>query len=67
MEAALRAVESERAIAEAERVTLTAEIEELRSRARIVRVASQRLGMKLPEDSDIVFLQVQSPTIEVTP
>lgn len=67
MEAALRAVESERAIAEAERVTLTAEIEELRSRARIVRVASQRLGMKLPEDSDIVFLQVQSPTIEMTP
>jgi hypothetical protein len=67
MEAALRAVESERAIAEAERITLTAEIEELRSRARIVRVATDRLGMKLPADSDIVFLQVQSPVERVVP
>jgi cell division protein FtsL len=67
MEAALRALESERAIAEAERVTLTAQIEELRSRARVVRVATERLGMKLPADSDIVFLQVQSPVDEVVP
>jgi cell division protein FtsL len=67
MEAALRAVESERAIAEAERVTLTAEIEELRSRARVIRVATERLGMKLPADSDIIFLQVQSPVDEVVP
>lgn len=65
MEAALRSVESERAIAEAERVSVTARIEELRSRARVVRVATERLGMKLPEDSDIIFLQVQSPVDEV--
>ncbi len=67
MESALRSIEAERALVEAERVTLTARIEELRSRARVVRVATDRLGMKLPEDSDIVFLQVQAPAEEVAP
>lgn len=65
MEAALRAVESQRALAEAERVTHTARIEELRSRARVVSVARERLGMKVPDDGDIVFLQVQAPVGEV--
>ena len=67
MEASLRSIEAERAIVEAERITLTARIEELRSRARVVRAASDRLGMKLPEDSDIIFLQVQAPAERVAP
>lgn len=60
MEIALRAIEIERGIAEAERVTVTAQVEELRSRARVLRVGRERLGMRLPEDQDIVFLRVGS-------
>lgn len=56
LERGLRALESERVIAEAEAVELVRRVEELRSRARIVRVARDRLGMHLPEDEEIVFL-----------
>lgn len=56
LERALGETEAERAIAEAERVDLVRRVEELRSRARIVRVARERLGMHLPADSEIVFL-----------
>ena len=62
-ERALRALEADRAIAEAERIESLRRIEELRSRARIVRVASERLGMHVPEDSEIVFL----PRVEQWP
>jgi cell division protein FtsL len=60
LEEQLRALEQERAVAEAERVEATRRIEELRSRARIVRVARERLGMHLPADGEIVFLPVSS-------
>ena len=63
MERSLRAVEAERAIAEAERITAMRRIEELRGRARVVRVARERLGMHLPADSEIIFL----PATEVLP
>jgi pyruvate kinase len=56
MERVLRETEVERGIAEAERVASIRRIEELRSRARIVRVARDRLGMHLPQDREIVFL-----------
>lgn len=56
LERELRRLEADRAIAEAERVELVRRVEELRSRARIVRVARTRLGMHLPEDDEIVFL-----------
>ena len=46
------------ALTEAERVELVRRIEELRSRARVVRVARERLGMHLPSDDEIVFLPV---------
>lgn len=42
--------------AEAERVELVRRIEQLRSRARIVKVARTRLGMHIPTDREIVFL-----------
>ena len=57
-ERAVRELETDRALAEAERIELTRRIEELRSRARIVRVAGERLGMHLPQDHEIVFLPV---------
>lgn len=56
LERGLRSLESERVIAEAEAVELVRRVEELRSRARIVRVARDRLGMHLPDDEEIVFL-----------
>jgi cell division protein FtsL len=56
MERALRSLESQRVLAEADRVASHRRIEELGSRARIVRVARDRLGMHLPEDREIVFL-----------
>lgn len=56
LERQLRETEAEHAMAEAERVNLMRRVEELRSRARIVRVARERLGMHLPADSEIVFL-----------
>ena len=56
MEQALRSLEAERSIAEAERIESMRLIEELRSRARIVRVATDRLDMHVPEDSEIVYL-----------
>jgi cell division protein FtsL len=56
LERELRETETEHAIAEAEAVELVKQVEELRSRARIVRVARERLGMHLPGDAEIVFL-----------
>lgn len=56
LEEELRATDARRAMAEAERVELVRRIEQLRSRARIVRVARERLGMHLPTDREIVFL-----------
>ena len=58
VEREVRDLENERAKTEAERIELTRRIEELRSRSRIVRVASDRLGMHLPGDDEIVFLPI---------
>lgn len=58
LEREVRELETARAMKETERVELTRRIEQLRSRSRIVRVARERLGMHLPEDSEIVFLPV---------
>jgi hypothetical protein len=58
MEGTLRELEVDRGIAEAERVAALRRVEELRGRARIVRVARERLGMRVPRDSEVVFLPV---------
>lgn len=59
-ERALRELETDRSILESERVAAERRIEELRSRARVVRVARERLGMHLPSDDEILFLPVGS-------
>ncbi len=59
MEQALRELEAQRAIAEADRVTTARRVEELRSRRRILRVARERLGMHVPSDGEIIFLPVE--------
>ena len=56
LEGSLRDLQSQTAIAETEQVELVRRIEELRSRSRILRVARDRLGMRLPEDGEIVYL-----------
>ncbi|HET7275151.1 MAG TPA: hypothetical protein VFI91_08205 [Longimicrobiaceae bacterium] len=56
MEAAARETQGETAVLEAERIRITRRIEELRSRARVVRVARERLGMHLPTSDEIIFL-----------
>ena len=52
----VRALEGERAIAEAERLELETRIQSLQSRARIVRAARERLRMHLPADSEVVLV-----------
>jgi hypothetical protein len=59
MERALRATETDRGIAEAERVSASRRVEELRGRSRIVRVARDRFGMYLPQDREIIFLPLE--------
>ncbi len=56
LERALHELQDERAIVEAERVQLERRILALSSRARVVRLARERLGLYLPADTQIVFL-----------
>lgn len=48
-------------LAESERGELLRDIQHLESRARIVADARERLGMRLPEGSEIVLLSVRAP------
>jgi cell division protein FtsL len=52
----IRELEGERAVAEAARLELQTRIQSLQSRARVVRVARERLGMHLPADSEVVLV-----------
>lgn len=56
LETALRNLETRRALLASERVELDRSIETLRSRARVVRVARERLGMHVAVGDEIVFL-----------
>lgn len=52
----IRELEGERAVAEAARLELQTRIQSLQSRARVVRVARERLDMHLPADSEVVLV-----------
>lgn len=56
LESALRQLETEREMAEAEKVLHEQSIQRLQSRARMVQVARDRLGMRLAVGDEIVFL-----------
>jgi cell division protein FtsB len=58
----LSALRSELSAAEAERVEVANRIQALQTRARITRVASQRLGMHVARDEEIVMLPVPATT-----
>lgn len=57
---ALDEVRQTRAILEAERSMLVHRIQRLESRARIVAVAQERLGMHMPSGSEIVILSLDA-------
>ena len=65
----IRSLEGERAVAEAARLELETRIQALQSRARVVRVARDRLGMHLPADSEVVLVplprEAAAPVAEV--
>jgi cell division protein FtsL len=52
----IRELEGERAVAEAARLELQTRIQSLQTRARVVRVARERLDMHLPADSEVVLV-----------
>jgi cell division protein FtsL len=52
----LDALRSARAVAESERAVLSAEVQELESRARIKAVAEARWGMRVPVSGELVTL-----------
>ena len=54
----LSALRSELSAAEAERVEVTNRIQALQTRARITRVARERLGMHVARDEEIVMLPI---------
>ena len=56
----LTALERRKANLESERVRLDQEIRDASSRARLLPIAEQRLGMRMPSESQIVVLDRQS-------
>lgn len=55
---ALEEVRRERAVLEAERVSLLQRIQRLESRGRVVAAAEERLGMHVPTGREIVILPI---------
>jgi cell division protein FtsL len=66
---ALDGARSERAILQAERSELQREIQRLEGRARIVAVAGDRLGLRVPAANEIVILRAPEPpaAVDVVP
>ncbi len=54
--AAFDEVRRDRAVTQAERVELHRRVQRLESRSRIVPAARERLGMRMPDASEIVIL-----------
>jgi len=52
----IQSLEQERADLVARRAALEAEIRDATSRARLARIAEQRLGMRVPSDSQVITL-----------
>lgn len=63
----LTRIENETSIAEAERVEWANRIQALQTRARITRVAGQRLGLHVAHDDEVVLLAVPAAALEARP
>lgn len=57
----LQELERTRATLEVQRATVLGQIRRGRSRAVLVPLAERRLGLRLPQDSEITILQDQGP------
>jgi cell division protein FtsL len=57
----LREDEQRRADLEARRAALDAEVRDAASRERLQRIAEQRLGMRVPSDSNVILLPRPTP------
>lgn len=63
----LSRIEAETSIAEAERVEWANRIQALQTRARITRVAQQRLGLHVARDDEVILLAVPAAALEARP
>lgn len=63
----LTRIQNETSIAEAERVEWANRIQALQTRARITRVAQQRLGLHVARDDEVVLLPVPAAALEERP
>jgi hypothetical protein len=63
----LTRIQNETGIAEAERVEWANRIQALQTRARITRVAQQRLGLHVARDDEVILLAVPAAALEVRP
>ena len=55
-------LEQKRAQLEGERARLELEIRDLSSRARLAPIVEQRLGMRIPSDSQVIDIRRRAPT-----
>jgi cell division protein FtsL len=63
----LTRIQNETSIAEAERVEWANRIQALQTRARITRVAQQRLGLHVARDDEVVLLPIPASAMEERP
>ena len=63
----LTRIQNETSIAEAERVEWANRIQALQTRARITRVAQQRLGLHVARDDEVVLLPIPAGAMEERP
>ena len=63
----LSRIENETSIAEAERLEWATRIQALQTRARITRVARQRLGLHVARDDEVILLAVPAAALEERP
>lgn len=63
----LTRIQNETSIAEAERVEWANRIQALQTRARITRVAQQRLGLHVARDDEVVLLPIPANAMEQRP
>lgn len=63
----LTRIQNETSIAEAERVEWANRIQALQTRARITRVAQQRLGLHVARDDEVILLPIPASAMEERP
>lgn len=63
----LESVRSERALVEAERWELDHRVQRLQSRGWVAEAAEERLGMRIPTGSEIIYISLEIPDQDQVP